>query len=173
VARIGEALAQVAPIDARAFRDGAAAYEKRLDDLDAWVREQIATIPEANRAFVMFHDALPYFAAAYGLEVVGTVVDAPGQDPSAGQIADLVDAIRAAGVKAVFSESQFSPQLTRAVAEEAGATVVADVYDDTTGDPPVDTYEGIVRWDVRPLRRGAEMTALRPRRAPRRVRLKR
>jgi zinc/manganese transport system substrate-binding protein len=148
VARIGEALAMVDPADARAFRDGTAAYEKRLDDLDAWVRERIATIPEANRAFVMFHDALPYFAAAYGFKVVGTVVKAPGQDPSAGQIADLVDAIRAADVKAVFSESQFSPALVKAIAEEAGATVVADLYDDTIGDPPVDSYEGIIRWDV-------------------------
>ncbi len=148
VSRIAEALAQVAPFEAGAFGDGAAAYEKRLDDLDAWVRGQIATIPEANRAFVMFHDALPYFAAAYGLTIVGTVVDAPGQDPSAGQIADLVDAIRAAGVRAVFSEAQFSPELTKAVAEEAGATVVADLYDDTLGDPPADSYEGIIRWDV-------------------------
>ncbi len=148
VERIGEALAQVAPADAGAFRDGTVAYEQRLEDLDVWVRGQIATIPEANRAFVMFHDALPYFAAAYGLTIVGTVVDAPGQDPSAGQIAGLVNAIRAAGVKAVFSESQFSPELTKAVAEEAGATVVADLYDDTIGDPPVDTYEGIIRWDV-------------------------
>ena len=148
VARIAEALAGVAPGEAAAFRVGATAYGKRLDDLDAWVRGRIATIPEASRAFVSFHDALPYFAAAYGLRIVGVVVDAPGQDPSARQVADLVNAIRAAGVKAVFSESQFSPELAKAVAEEAGATVVADIYTDTVGDPPADTYEGIIRWDV-------------------------
>ena len=148
VARIAEALAGVAPGEAAAFRDGATVYEKRLDDLDAWVRGRIATIPEANRAFVSFHDALPYFAAAYGLRIVGVVVDAPGQDPSARQIADLVSAIKSAGVKAVFSESQFSPELAQAVADEAGATVVANLYDDTIGDPPIDTYEGIIRWDV-------------------------
>jgi hypothetical protein len=34
------------------------------------------------------------------------------------------------------------------VAKEAGATVVSDLYDDTVGDPPVDTYEGIIRWDT-------------------------
>ncbi len=148
VERIGEALAAVAPADAAAFRAGAQAYEARLEQLDGWVRAMIATIPESNRAFISFHDALPYFAAAYGLRIVGVVVPAPGQDPSAGQVADLVAAIKAAGVKAVFSESQFSPELAQTVAREAGATVVADLYTDTLGDPPADTYEGLIRWDV-------------------------
>jgi len=148
VERIGEALAGVDPAQAAAFRAGAAAYEARLDRLDGWVRSMIATIPEKNRAFVSFHDALPYFAAAYGLRIVGVVVPAPGQDPSAGEVADLIAAIRAAGVKAIFSESQFSPELAQAVAREAGATVVADLYTDTLGDPPADTYEGLIRWDV-------------------------
>jgi len=146
--RIGEVLARVAPADVDTFAAGAAAYGGRLDSLDAWVRERISGIPEANRRFVSFHDALPYFADAYGLEVIGTVVDAPGQDPGAGQIADLVTAIKASGVKAVFSESQFSPELVSAIADEAGARVVPDLYTDTLGDPPVDTFEGIVRWDT-------------------------
>jgi len=146
--RIGEALALFAPAAAPAFEASAAAYEARLDRLDAWVKGEIATVPEADRAFVSFHDALPYFAAGYGLKIVGVVVPAPGQDPSAGEVADLVAAIRAAGVKAVFSESQFSPQLAQAVAMEAGATVVADLYTDTLGDPPVDSYEGMIHWDV-------------------------
>ena len=46
-------------------------------------------MPVADRSVVSFHDAFPYFAAAYGLTIVGTVVDAPGQDPSAGAIGDL------------------------------------------------------------------------------------
>jgi len=146
--RIGEALARVAPNDADAVSAGAAEYSRRLDSLDTWVRGRIAEIPEANRTFVSFHDALPYFADAYGLEVVGTVVEAPGQDPGAGQIADLVGAIRESGVKAVFSESQFSPELVTAIAEEAGASVVADLYTDTLGDAPADTFEGIIRWDT-------------------------
>lgn len=146
VERIAEALSRVAPADADAISAGATAYGRRLDTLDAWVRGRIAEIPVANRAIVSFHDALPYFANAYGLEVVGTVVDAPGQDPGAGQIADLVNTIKDAGVKAVFGESQFSPELVTAIAEEAGAGVVAGLYTDTLGDPPVDTFEGLIRW---------------------------
>ncbi len=148
VDRIAAALAEVAPEDAAMFAANAAAYRTRLASLDAWTRERIATVPAEHRAFVSFHDALPYFARAYGLRIVGVVVPAPGQEPSAGEVASLVAAIRAAGVTAVFGEAQFSPQLAEAIATEAGATVVADLYTDTLGDPPADSYEGMMRWDV-------------------------
>ena len=90
----------------------------------------------------------PYFAKAYGLEIVGTVIDAPGQDPSAGEIAALIDAIRSTGATALFGEAQFNPELARTIAEEAGITVVTDLYTDSLGDPPAGTYEGMIRWDA-------------------------
>ncbi len=131
-----------------AFETGAKAYADRLTALDEWAREQIEAIPADRRTVVSFHDALPYFAKAYGLDIVGTVIDAPGQDPSAGEIADLIDAIRASGATALFGEAQFNPQLAQTIAEEAGIAVVTDLYTDSLGGPPADTYEGMIRWDV-------------------------
>lgn len=146
--RIVEALVAADPDDAAVYLANGAAYQARLATLDTWVREQIATIPEANRKLVSFHEAYPYYAAAYGLEIVGTIVEAPGQDPSAGEIATLVEAIKASGAKAVFTEAQFSPDLAQAVATEAGVPVVSDLYNDSLGDAPVDSYEGLIRWDT-------------------------
>ncbi len=148
VARIADALVQVDAAGAPSYRARAAAYTRRLQDLDAWARAQIETIPLEQRRLVSFHDAFPYFADAYGLQIVGSVVAAPGQDPGAADVARLVDAIRAAHVRAVFAEPQFNPALVQAVAREAGVRVVTDLYDDTLGPPPVDTYEGMIRWDV-------------------------
>ncbi len=136
---IRDALIAADSADAEAYRSGATAYDATLAQLDGWIRDQIATVPQANRRVVSFHDAFPSYAAAYGLTVVGTIVAAPGQDPSAGEVADLVAAIRAERVKAIISEAQFSDDLVRTIAEETGATVVSDLYDDTLGDPPVDT----------------------------------
>lgn len=147
-ARITEVLKTIAPADAAAFDAGGQAYAARLAALDGWVREQVATIPPENRKLVSFHEAFPYFAAAYGLEIVGSVVDVPGQDPSAGQVAALVDSIKASGAKAVFTEAQFNPDLSRAIADEAGVKVESNLYNDSLGDAPVDTYEGLIRWDV-------------------------
>jgi ABC-type Zn uptake system ZnuABC Zn-binding protein ZnuA len=148
VDRIEVALAAADPANASEYRDRATSYKGTLAELDARIRDRIGSIPAADRVVVSFHDAFPYFAAAYGLTVVGTIVDAPGQDPSAGKIADLVAAIRANGVKAIFAEAQFSEALARTVAAETGATVVSNLYDDTLGDPPVDTYAGMMAWDA-------------------------
>jgi ABC-type Zn uptake system ZnuABC Zn-binding protein ZnuA len=148
VARLGDALAEADPADAAAYESGALAYGAELADLDAWIRGRIATVPPADRKLVSFHEAFPYLARAYGLEIVGVVVDAPGQDPSAGQIAALVDAIRAAGVKAVFGEAQFSDKLVRTIAEETGARVETNLYNDSLGDAPADTYVGMMRWNI-------------------------
>ena len=148
VDRIAEALAEVDPEGASAYVDGAGAYRERLEQLDAEVREQLAGIPEERRRVVSFHDAFAYYARAYGLEVVGTIVDAPGQDPSAGEIGDLVRAIREAGVAAILTEVQFSPDLAETVAAETGVAIVADLYTGSLGEPPVDTYEAMLRWDT-------------------------
>jgi manganese/iron transport system substrate-binding protein len=148
VQRLTEILAQAHPPHAAEIRSGGAAYSERLQALDRWVREQVATIPPSDRKLVSFHEAFPYFAQAYGLEIVGSVVGVPGQDPSAGEVAALVDSIRKSGAKAVFTEAQFNPDLARAIAEEAGVAVESELYNDSLGDPPVDTYEGLIRWDT-------------------------
>ena len=96
----------------------------------------------------MLHDAFPYFANAYGLEVIGSVISSPGQDPSAGEITALLAAIKASGARAIFSEAQFSDKLAGAIAAEAGVVVESNLYDDTLGDAPADSFEGLIRWDV-------------------------
>ena len=151
VARIADGLIAADPVHAAEIEATAGAYRSKLHDLDGWVRDQVETIPAGDRKFVMFHDALPYFARAYGLTIVGVAVEAPGQDPSAGEIAALIDAIRASGAKAIFSEAQFPTALVDQLARETGATVVADLYDDSLGDDPVTSYEALITWDVEKL----------------------
>jgi ABC-type Zn uptake system ZnuABC Zn-binding protein ZnuA len=148
VDRIATALAQVDAAHAVAYDGQAKAYRARLADLDTYVKLQIGTIAPENRRFVSFHDAFPYYAKAYGLEIVGVAVDAPGQEPSAAYTAQLIEAIRAAHVRAIFAEAQFPPKLVQQLAQETGASVVAELYDDSTGDPPITSYEAVIRWDT-------------------------
>jgi len=101
---------------------------------------------------VTFHDAFPYFAEHYGFEVVGVILQNPGQEPSAADLAALVARIKSAGVPAVFSESQFSPKLAQTLADEAGITeVVTNLYTDSLGVEPADTYQGMMRWDMQQI----------------------
>ena len=79
--RIEAALAAADPGNAAAYGRQASAYRERLSALDSSIRQRIGQIPVADRKLVTFHDAFPYFAREYGLEIVGVAVEAPGQDP--------------------------------------------------------------------------------------------
>ena len=146
--RIAEELEILDPTHAADYEAGLVAYASVLDGLDARLRETLGAIPETNRTVISFHDAFPYFAAAYGLRIDGTIVDAPGQDPSAGDIAGLIRVIEADDVRAIFAEAQFSDDLVQTLADETGVAVVSDLYTDTLGDAPVDTYVGVMSWNL-------------------------
>jgi ABC-type Zn uptake system ZnuABC Zn-binding protein ZnuA len=148
VPAIARELEAVAPACAATFQTRAVDYAKQLDDLDAALQAKVATIPAANRKLVTFHDAFPYFARHFGFELVGVIVANVGQDPTAAALASLVDTVKAAGVRAVFSEAQFSPKLAQTLADEAGVkTVVSDILTDALG-PNGDSYLALMRWDV-------------------------
>ncbi len=109
------------------YRADGQRYLDRLDRLDAWATDQFARVPEAQRLLVTNHDSLGWFAADYGITVVGAVI--PGFDDSAeiaaADIDRLVAAIRASGAKAVFAETSLSPKAAQRIAEEAGVRVFA------------------------------------------------
>ncbi len=126
----------------------ALAFGEGLDQLTALkndVAAKYAAIPAEKRRIVTFHDAFGYYARAYGITIVGVAVEAPGQDPSAQEIAALIKAIRAAGVTSVFSEVQFPSKVLDQIAAETGAVVLEDLYSDALGAAPADTYVGAMQ----------------------------
>ena len=143
------ALSTIDPAHGADYGAAGMSYVDQLVTLDAQLRDVVATIPEADRKLVTFHDAFPYLAAHYGFELVGAILANVGAEPSAAELARLVDLVRAAGVRAVFSEAQFNPELAQTLAQEAGVTsVVTDLYTDALGGPPADTYVGLMRYDI-------------------------
>jgi ABC-type Zn uptake system ZnuABC Zn-binding protein ZnuA len=148
VERIADALADADPLGAEAYGANGDAFSAELGELDRYARETLGAIPAERRKVVSFHEAFGYFADAYGLTIVDTVVDAPGQDPSAGAVAALIDEIELSGAAAILAEAQFPTDLVDRIAEETGATVVADLHSDSLGPPPADTFVGMLRADV-------------------------
>jgi zinc/manganese transport system substrate-binding protein/manganese/iron transport system substrate-binding protein len=150
--KIVEALSGAAPGDRATFEANGAAYAKELTALDAELAAQVATIPPANRKLVTFHDAFPYFARHFGFDLVGVVLANVGQEPTPADLAVLVEKVKAAGVKAVFSEAQFNPKLAQTLAQEAGVEqVVTTLYNDALGPAPADTYPGMMRWNMQQI----------------------
>ncbi len=147
---IKRALSALDPANAEVYQANAEAYTQQLEDLDAWVVDQVATIPEANRKLVTNHPAFGYLAGRYGLDQVGAVYPvSPSSEPSAQDIATLEDAIREYGVPAVFTESTVNPKLAQQVAEDAGVRLVA-LYSGSLGGPGsgAESYIQLIRYDV-------------------------
>ncbi len=147
---IRDGLIAVDAADAGTFNANAAGYERTLTELDASIKAQIASIPAANRKVVSNHDAFGYYFDRYGLSLIGSVI--PSMDtnfqPSAKELAALVQAIKAQNVKAIFTESSINPQLAQQIGKEAGVQVVAGaLYGDSLGPPGsgADTLDGMLR----------------------------
>jgi ABC-type Zn uptake system ZnuABC Zn-binding protein ZnuA len=150
VEKIRDGLIQVDPSGKDTYTKNAGSYMKQLLALNEELKRQAATIAPADRKIVTNHDAFPYFAQEYGFTIVGNMLGNPESEPSAGELAALVQAIKAQHVKAIFSESQFSPKLTNTIAGEAEVAIVSDLYTDTLGDASsgVTTYIDMLRFDM-------------------------
>jgi ABC-type Zn uptake system ZnuABC Zn-binding protein ZnuA len=135
VAAIRDALSDVDPDGRRVYERNAAAYTRELRRLDEEIAACIGKVPAAKRKLVTTHDSLGYFARRYGIDVVGSVIPSLSTQaqPSAGDIADLVDQVRDEGVEAVFPEAETSERLEQALAREAGARVGDPLWADTLG----------------------------------------
>ncbi len=148
VEAVRDALAEADPERGQAYRDNAAAFLEELKELDAWVRERTDSF--GKRSFVAFHSSWVYFARRYGLDMAGVVEEFPGREPSASDIAALLERMKAAGAAVIFAEPQFSPRAAQAVADASGGAVSV-AFLDPLGDPrdgSKDTYVKLIRYNV-------------------------
>jgi manganese/iron transport system substrate-binding protein len=144
-------LSQMDPMNSAVYTANAQAYITHLQELDEWIREQVATVPVDNRMIVTDHLLLGYFAERYGFEQVGAVI--PGYstmaEPSAQEMAALEDAIRELDVKAVFVGNTVNSQVSQRVAEDSGVELVF-FYTDSLSDEdgPASNYLDYIRYNV-------------------------
>jgi ABC-type Zn uptake system ZnuABC Zn-binding protein ZnuA len=153
VTNIAEALAAADPNNAETYTSNAVAYNGKLDETKQQVQAIIDEIPEESRKLVTNHDAFGYFADAFGLEVVGSVIPSTTteSEPSAEDTASLLDTIEREGVKAIFAESSVSSGLATQLANDAGVTIVDDLYGDSLGEEGsgAETIDGMLLANAR------------------------
>ncbi|MGC1381134.1 MAG: metal ABC transporter substrate-binding protein [Candidatus Baltobacteraceae bacterium] len=149
VLNIRDALVAVDPSHADAYRRNAASYNARLDELRSTIQAKIDTIRPSRRYMIVFHNAWQYYNDRFGIKTLGFVERNPGQEPNPQQIAELIDLAKAHGVRAVFSEPEYSPKLLYAIAQGAGVKVVENLYDDSVGtNPDVANYIAMLTYDT-------------------------
>ncbi len=161
---VRDALKRADPVGAATYEGGHEQFVKEIEGAEAYVREEIASIPEGSRKLVTTHDAFGYFARAFGLEVVAFVAAGPGQEASPADVGDLARAIEREGVPAVFTEPQIGSEgkVLQQAAADAGVQVCS-LYSDSLDDR-VTSYVELLRFNADELSRclgGGEASSLR------------
>jgi manganese/iron transport system substrate-binding protein len=137
-------LAKLAPEKASLYTQNATRLTTELTQIHTWIQSQIATIPASNRKLVTTHDAMGYYAVAYGIPVEGALQGLSTEEkPTANRIKALVREVKASGVPTLFAEVVVNPKLIEAVAKEANVKISdQELYSDSLGEPgsAADTY---------------------------------
>lgn len=146
---IAAALTAADPDGAATYEANLTEYTAQLESLDAEIREMMATIPAERRVLATNHDFLGYFADAYDLEVVGVVI--PGGstlvEPSAQDIAGLIEVLQTENVPAIFAEVSNRSALVDIIADETGQDVrIVTLYSGAlSADGSASTYVDLLR----------------------------
>jgi manganese/zinc/iron transport system substrate-binding protein len=152
---IRDSLIESDPDNTSDYKSRADAYLAKLDELDRYAKEQIATIPKQGRVMVTAHDAFGYFGDAYDIEVVGLQGISTAAEYGSKDVTGLRDMLVERSVKAVFVESSVPKKSIEAVIEGAKkmgreVKIGGELFSDAMGKAgtPEGTYIGMVRHNV-------------------------
>lgn len=151
VRRIAEGLAGADAEAAGAYRAAAERYVAELAELETWVAAQFAGIPRERRRVVTSHDAFAYYGARFGIDFLSPQGISTRAEPSAQQIARLVQQIRRERIGAIFIESGANPRVLEQVAAESGARIGGKLYSDALSveGGPAASYVALIRHNTR------------------------
>lgn len=158
---VADQFASIDPDHGADFENNLRAYLGQLDELDVFVRSQVASVPAGGRTLLTAHDSYRYFGAAYGFDTLAAASSSTESPPSESDIARTVAQISASDVKTIFLETSVPIAVVTMIQDacrERGfdLTVGGELYSDTLGDPGSEegTYLGMMRADAVVIARG-------------------
>jgi len=152
VKNIRDAVTEIDPDNAAVYEGRADLYRLQLKSLNLWIGKQVAQIPAERRILVSHHDAFEYFCRAYNFTAISpkgwTTEELTGMNPQ--KIPEIVEQIRAQGVKSVFIETTLNSEIVDQIAREAGVEIGGELYSDAMGPEgtAAESYIGMMRENV-------------------------
>jgi len=137
------------------YNKNAEEYTARLIELDKWIAEAVKKIPEDKRLLVTNHESFGYYADRYGFKVIGTIIpgSSSASSPSAKEISELIEKIKATGAKAIFLETGSDPKIANQIARETNIKIVTELYTHsiTESDGPAPTYIDMIEFNTKEI----------------------
>ncbi|MCE9662920.1 zinc ABC transporter substrate-binding protein [Halomonas sp. M5N1S17] len=151
VGNILEGLIEADPDNEAAYRENAERYINEMQATDDEIRQLIGEIP-ASTSVITGHDSFGYFANAYGIRFLSPVGLSTEAEPSAADMARLIDVIREQNVRALFHENMTSPAIINQLSEETGLPIAGTLYADAlAAEGDASTYLGMMRHNAQVL----------------------
>ena len=151
VENIRDGLSAADPEGSETYKANAEAYIAELEELDAFIRQQVESIPTQRRLLVTNHEALGYFAERYGFQVVDTLLPGSSSNASASarEIAAAIETIKSSGAPAIFLDEMENASLANQISAETGVKVVEGLHlESLTDGAPAGTYIDMMKYNV-------------------------
>ena len=110
-------------------------YTARIQELDAAIHAVTASIPEKNRQLLSYHNSFGYFARRYGYTILGSIQPHDFSEPSAHDVAEIIDLLREKELPAIFGSSFTPSSVMDQISRESGVPIVMLNDDDLPGEP--------------------------------------
>ncbi len=161
------------PANAAAYESNFKRFAARVDALDKAMRASFDTIPRAKRKLLTYHDAYAYFARSYDWDVIGAIQVSDFEDPTAKELAALIDQVREEKVPAIFGSEVFPSPVLEQIGNETGVKYVDVLRDDDLPGEPGDaehSWLGLMHFDYVTMTEAlggdaSELKAFKPRNA--------
>ena len=141
VKNISSQLESLNPENKEAYESNTNTYVAKLEDLKNEMHEELDNLP--NRDIITFHEAFPYFAEEFNLNIAGVIEIEPDSEPSAKEIEEIINTVKEKNITALFTEPQYSSKVAETIATETGATVY-ELDPIVTGDSNPDAYDDYI-----------------------------
>ena len=153
VRNIAKGMGRIDPKNAAAYKANADAYVARLQDLHDDAKAKLKNLPADQRTVVTAHDAFGYLENAYGLTFLAPVGIDTDAEPSAKELAELVDHLKKVGAGALFVENITSPALVQQIARETGIKMGGRLFSDALSERggPATSYEKMFEHNLNAL----------------------
>ena len=153
VKNIKEGLCKVDTAGCPTYTANAAAYSVEITKLDAEIKAKMSALPQGSRKVITSHDAFGYFGRAYGIKFLSPRGISTESEPSAKDVARLIDQIRKEKVKALFVENISDPRLIEQIGKETGVKPGDAVYSDALSKAggPATNYLDMMRHNAKLL----------------------
>ncbi|HNB28511.1 MAG TPA: metal ABC transporter substrate-binding protein [Alphaproteobacteria bacterium] len=153
VANIAKGLSAADPAHAADFQANARRLAADMAALDASLKAEFASIPAEDRRILTSHDAFAYFSRAYGIDFVSIHGFSTEAEPSAQDLARIIEQSRDGKIKAIFLENMADPRLAETVAGESGVRIGGRLYADALSpeNGPAPDYLSLFRYNAKQL----------------------